>query len=70
MMSILAVDTKGVPHTIEYPAVPIFHFLEESARTPDQPCTNLNEHRSLPGNEFITDHERSLRAWASAGATG
>jgi long-chain acyl-CoA synthetase len=31
---------KGVPQTIEYPAVPIFHFLEESARKyPDSPCT-------------------------------
>ncbi len=31
---------EGVPHTIEYPPVPIFHFLEESARKyPDKPCT-------------------------------
>ncbi|NOY97683.1 MAG: long-chain fatty acid--CoA ligase [Chloroflexi bacterium] len=31
---------KGVPHTIEYPQVPLFHFLEESARKyPDQACT-------------------------------
>jgi len=31
---------KGVPQTINYPSVPIFHFLEESARKfPDQPCT-------------------------------
>ncbi len=31
---------KGVPQTIDYPPVPIFHFLEESARKyPDHPCT-------------------------------
>jgi long-chain acyl-CoA synthetase len=30
----------GVPHSIQYPAVPLFHFLEESARKyPDNPCT-------------------------------
>ena len=31
---------KGVPHTIAYPSVPLFHFLEENARKhPDRPCT-------------------------------
>jgi long-chain acyl-CoA synthetase len=31
---------KGVPNTIEYPAVPLYYFLEESARKyPDSPCT-------------------------------
>jgi len=31
---------KGVPHTINYPAEPLFYFLEESARRfPDAPCT-------------------------------
>lgn len=31
---------KGVPHTIEYPAVPVFYFLEENARRyPDAACT-------------------------------
>ena len=31
---------KGVPHTIDYPAVPLYFFLEESARKyPDKPCT-------------------------------
>jgi long-chain acyl-CoA synthetase len=31
---------KGVPHTIEYPKVPLFYFLEEAARKyPDVPCT-------------------------------
>jgi long-chain acyl-CoA synthetase len=31
---------KGVPHTIDYPAVPLHYFLEESARKyPDSPCT-------------------------------
>ena len=31
---------KGVPASIDYPAVPLFHFLEEGARKyPDRPCT-------------------------------
>jgi len=31
---------KGVPHTIEYPKVPLFHFMEQiSQRHPDTPCT-------------------------------
>ncbi len=31
---------KGVPHTIDYPAVTLYYFLEESARKyPDKPCT-------------------------------
>jgi long-chain acyl-CoA synthetase len=31
---------KEVPQHIDYPAVPLFHFLEDWAkRTPDQPCT-------------------------------
>lgn len=30
----------GVPHSIDYPSVPLFYFLEESARKyPDKPCT-------------------------------
>ncbi len=36
----LAHYDKGVPQTIKYPSVPIFHFLEESAKKfPDQACT-------------------------------
>ncbi len=31
---------EGVPHSLEYPEVPLFYFLEESARKyPDTPCT-------------------------------
>src|SRR5271157_152541 len=31
---------EGVPRNLQYPAVPIFHYLEESARTyPEKPCT-------------------------------
>lgn len=31
---------EGVPSSLSYPAVPIFHFLEESANSfPDKPCT-------------------------------
>ena len=36
----LAHYDKGVPQTIDYPQVPVFHFLEESARKyPDKACT-------------------------------
>jgi long-chain acyl-CoA synthetase len=36
----LAHYDKGVPHTIEYPKVPLFYFLEEAARKyPDHACT-------------------------------
>jgi long-chain acyl-CoA synthetase len=36
----LAHYDKGVAQTIEYPQVPLFHFLEQSAQKyPDQPCT-------------------------------
>ena len=36
----LAHYDKGVPHTIEYPQAPLFHFLEDSARKyPDRACT-------------------------------
>jgi len=36
----LAHYDKGVPHTIEYPHAPLFHFLEEAARRyPDRACT-------------------------------
>lgn len=36
----LANYDKGVPQTIEYPSVPLFHFLEEAARKyPDRACT-------------------------------
>ena len=31
---------EGIPGSLEYPKVPLFHFLEESARKyPDRPCT-------------------------------
>jgi long-chain acyl-CoA synthetase len=31
---------QGIPHSIDYPEVPLFHFLEESARKfPEVPCT-------------------------------
>jgi long-chain acyl-CoA synthetase len=36
----LANYDKGVPQTIDYPKVPLFHFLEEAARKyPDHACT-------------------------------
>jgi len=36
----LANYDKGVPHTVEIPKVPLFHFLDESARKyPDRACT-------------------------------
>ena len=48
---------KGVPKTIVYPAVPIFQFLEESARKyPDQPCTIFKGARiSFKEMDAITD---------------
>ena len=31
---------QGVPHSLHYPTVPVFHYLEESARRyPEKPCT-------------------------------
>ena len=31
---------EGIPTSLSYPAVPIFHFLEDSAKKfPDKPCT-------------------------------
>ena len=39
----LANYDKGVPHTFEIPQVPLFHFLEDSARKyPDRACTIFN----------------------------
>ena len=39
----LAHYDKGVPHTVEIPNVPLFYFLEESARKyPDRACTIFN----------------------------
>jgi len=36
----LAHYDQGVPHTLSYPKLPLFHFLEESARKyPDRACT-------------------------------
>jgi len=36
----LAHYDKGVPHTVDIPNVPLFHFLDESARKyPDRACT-------------------------------
>ncbi|MBI3163671.1 MAG: AMP-binding protein, partial [Chloroflexi bacterium] len=36
----LAHYDRGVPQTIEYPKVPLFHFLEDAARKyPDRACT-------------------------------
>jgi len=31
---------EGIPTSLSYPSVPIFHFLEDSAKKfPDKPCT-------------------------------
>ena len=48
----------GVPHTIEYPRVPLFHFLEESARKyPDRPCTIFKGAKiTFKEMNEITDH--------------
>jgi long-chain acyl-CoA synthetase len=48
---------KGVPQNIEYPPVPIFHFLEESARQyPERACTIFKGARiSFREMDAITD---------------
>jgi long-chain acyl-CoA synthetase len=48
---------EGVPRTIDYPQVPIFHFLEESARQyPNSPCTLFKGARiSFQEMDEITD---------------
>ncbi|MBE3120008.1 MAG: AMP-binding protein, partial [Candidatus Atribacteria bacterium] len=60
----LAHYDKGVPQTINYPSVPIFHFLEESARKyPDQPCTIFKgEAISFREMDTITDKLASALA--------
>ena len=54
----LAHYDKGVPHTVDIPNVPLFHFLEESARKyPDRACTIFKgaviSYRQM---NAITDH--------------
>jgi long-chain acyl-CoA synthetase len=54
----LAHYDKGVPHTVDIPSVPLFHFLEESARKyPDRACTIFKgaviSYRQM---NAITDH--------------
>jgi long-chain acyl-CoA synthetase len=47
----------GVPPSLDYPAVPVFHFLQESARkTPNHPCT-IHKDTSISFSEMdrITD---------------
>ena len=44
---------KGVPQHIDYPAIPLFGLLEESAKKyPDSPCTIFQgSGNNLSGNE-------------------
>jgi long-chain acyl-CoA synthetase len=54
----LAHYDKGVPHSLEIPKVPLFHFLDESARRfPDRACTIFKgaviSYREM---NAITDH--------------
>ena len=54
----LAHYDKGVPHTVDIPSVPLFHFLEESARKyPNRACTIFKgaviSYRQM---NAITDH--------------
>ena len=48
---------EGVPHTLEYPQVPLFHFLEEVARkNPEAACTIFKSARISYGEmNAITD---------------
>ena len=54
----LAHYDKGVPHTIEYPQVPLFHLLGEAARKyPDRACTIFKGAViSYKAMEALTDH--------------
>ncbi len=54
----LAHYDKGVPHTIEYPQAPLFHFLGEAARKyPDRACTIFKGAViSYKEMEALTDH--------------
>jgi len=39
---------QGVPTHIDYPEVPVFYFLEETARKyPDSPCTVFKGAKNL-----------------------
>ncbi len=52
----LAHYDKGVPYTVEIPSVPLFHFLEESARKyPDRACTIFN-------GAVVTNKDMNTRA--------
>ena len=54
----LAHYDKGVPYTVEIPNVPMFHFLDESARRyPDRACTIFQDARiSYKEMSALTDH--------------
>ena len=53
---------KGVPHHIDYPAIPLFGLLEDSAQKyPDSPCTNFK-------GAVITYREMNLLTDQLAGA--
>lgn len=55
----------GVPHSIDYPKKPLYHFLEESARNyPDQPCTIFK------GEKITYAEMDALTDQLAAGLTG
>jgi len=58
---------KGVPHTIDYPAVPLYFFLEESARKyPDKPCT-IFKGATISYKEMNTITDKVAAALAAMG---
>lgn len=58
---------EGVPQTIDYPKVPLFYFLEESARkNPDAPCT-IFKGAKISYKEMVDLTDRFAAALAGIG---
>lgn len=58
---------EGIPASLEYPQVPLFHFLEESARKyPDRPCT-LFKGATISFKEMNETTDRIAGALAAMG---
>jgi len=58
---------EGVPQTIDYPEVPLFYFLEESAKKyPDAPCT-IFKGAKISYSEMVERTDRFSAALAGLG---
>ncbi len=63
----LARYDEGVPQTIDYPEVPLFYFLEESAKKyPDAPCT-IFKGAKISYSEMVDRTDRFAAALAGLG---